>query len=78
LRDSISVVGFTPITGKRKTHSTFVPKEATSVETDEFSPLITDEIVMTVITPMTMPRIVSPERSLFARKVSSAIFTDSR
>src|SRR5579863_8376679 len=36
-----------------------------------------DEIVMTVVTPMTMPRIVRPERSLFVLSVSKAIFTDS-
>jgi hypothetical protein len=78
LRANISAVGRTPITGNRNTHNTFVPNCATKFDTDEFNPLITDEIVITVITPITIPRIVSPERILFARNVSSAIFTDSR
>jgi len=38
---------------------------------------MTEEMVMTVVTPMTMPRMVRPERSLLVRSVSSAIFTDS-
>src|SRR3569833_1634023 len=42
------------------------------------SPVITDEIVIMVVTPMTIPRIVSPERSLFVLRVSRAILTDSR
>ncbi len=37
-----------------------------------------EEMVITVITPITMPRIVSPLRSLFARSVSSAIWVVSR
>jgi hypothetical protein len=39
---------------------------------------MTDEMAMTVVTPMTMPRMVSPERSLFVLNVSRAILTDSR
>ena len=39
---------------------------------------MTEEMVMTVVTPMTMPRMVRPERSLLVRSVSSAILTDSR
>ena len=40
--------------------------------------LIKDDSVMTVVTPITMPRMVSPERILLARSVSIAIRTDSR
>src|SRR5664279_2927710 len=56
---------------------TLVPSEFTSACTLLFRPLMTDEIVITVVTPITMPRIVNPERSLFVRRVSSAIRTDS-
>src|ERR1700735_2665816 len=77
LRVSISVVGRTPRTGNRNTHSTLVPLGSTIPETLPFNPLITEEIVITVITPITIPRIVNPERSLFARNVSSAIVTVS-
>jgi hypothetical protein len=38
---------------------------------------MTEEMVMTVVTPMTMPRMVKPERSLFVRTVDKAILTDS-
>ncbi len=76
-RVSISVVGRTPITGNRKTQITLVPSDSTRFETLEFNPLITDEITITVITPITIPRIVSPLRSLFARSVFSAIVTVS-
>jgi len=34
-----------------------------------FSPLMTEEMVMTVVTPMTMPRMVKPDRSLLVRMV---------
>ena len=77
LRDSISVVGRTPITGIWNTQKTFEPSELTQSLTRLFNPLMTDEIVMTVVTPITMPSTVSPERSLFVRSVSSAILTDS-
>jgi len=40
--------------------------------------LMNEEMTMTVITPMTMPRMVNPERSLLALRVSRAILTDSR
>ncbi len=39
---------------------------------------MTEEMEITVATPITMPRTVNPERILFVRSVSSAIFTDSR
>jgi hypothetical protein len=42
-----------------------------------FSPFTTDEITMTVITPMTIPKMVSPLRSLFVRRVSIAMRTVS-
>jgi hypothetical protein len=35
--------------------------------------VITAEMMITVITPITMPRIVSPLRSLLVRSVSSAM-----
>ena len=77
MRVSISVVGRWPNTGKRKTNSTFEPSDSTSPATLWFSPLTTDEMVITVITPITMPRMVSPLRSLFARSVSIAMVTVS-
>ena len=40
--------------------------EVIQSETRLLSPLMTEEMVITVVTPMTMPRMVSPERSLFA------------
>ena len=55
-----------------------MPSELTKSETRLLSPLMTDEMVITVVTPMTMPRMVKPERSLFVLSVSSAILTDSR
>jgi hypothetical protein len=78
LRASISIVGRTPITGMWNTQITFEPNWATKSLTRLLTPLMTDEIVITVETPMTMPRMVNPERSLFVRSVCSAIFTDSR
>jgi hypothetical protein len=69
LRVSISVVGFTPISGMWKTQKTLVPSEVTQSETRLLRPLMTEEMVMTVVTPMTMPRMVSPERSLFPQRV---------
>ena len=44
----------------------------------ELSPLIADEIRITVAMPIKIPRMVRLERILFLRSVSSAIFTDSR
>ena len=41
------------------------------------SPLMAEEMRITVEMPMEMPRMVSPERSLFLRSVSSARRTDS-
>ena len=76
-RVSISVVGRCPNTGKRNTNSTFDPSDCTRFSTLEFSPFTTDEITITVITPITIPRIVNPLRSLFSRSVSSAIVTVS-
>ena len=78
LRASISAVGRTPITGMWNTQITLVPRALTQSFTRLFTPPITDEMVMTVLTPMTMPSTVRPERSLLVRRVSSAIFTDSR
>ena len=77
LRLSISVVGLPLKTGKRKTNNTFEPNEETRFETLLFSPFTTDEITITVITPITMPRMVRPLRSLLVRSVSSAITTVS-
>ena len=64
-----SVVGRTPITGMWKTQNTFEPSELTQSETRLLSPLMTEEIVITVVTPMTMPRngqarpqLVGPQR----------------
>ncbi len=78
LRASISAVGRTPIIGSRPIQNTFDPSELIKLETRLLIPFTTDEIAMTVETPITIPRIVNPERSLFVRTVSSAIFTDSR
>src|SRR6202011_3842012 len=72
-----SVVGRCPNTGNRKTNSTFDPSDCTSPSTPAFSPFTTDEMTITVITPITIPRIVRPLRSLFVRSVSSAITTVS-
>jgi len=68
----ISVVGRTPITGNRNTHSTLVPIASTMPETLPFSPLITEEIVITVITPITIPRTVRNERKGLRRRTSTA------
>ena len=65
-------------TGSWNTQNTFDPSELTQSDTRLLSPLMTEEMEITVATPITMPRIVSPERILFVRSVSSAIFTDSR
>ena len=78
LRVNCSVVGRTPMTGMWKTQMTFEPMELIQSATRLLSPLITDEMVMTVVTPMTMPRMVNPERSLLALSVLRAILTDSR
>jgi hypothetical protein len=77
LRASCSMVGRTPMTGMWKTQKTLEPSELTQSETRLLRPLMTDEMVMTVVTPMTMPRTVSPERSLFVLSVSKAILMDS-
>src|SRR5271165_5961528 len=77
LRASISVVGRTPMTGMWKTQRTLEPMELTQVCTLLLRPLMIEEIVMTVVTPMTMPRMVRPERSLLTRTVSRAILMDS-
>ena len=78
LRVSCSVVGRTPMTGMWKTQKTFDPSESAKSETRLLSPLMTEEMTITVVTPMTMPRMVRPERSLLLRSVSSAILMDSR
>ncbi len=56
----------------------FVPIELAKSAMRLLSPLMMEEMAMTVVTPMTMPRMVNPERSLFALSVSKAILTDSR
>ena len=66
------------MTGIWNTQNTFEPSELTQSLTRLFKPLMTEEMVMTVVTPMTMPRMVNPERSLLVRSVMSAILTDSR
>ncbi len=66
------------MTGMWKTQMTLEPSELTQSETRLLRPLMTEEMVMTVVTPMTMPRTVKPERSLFVRSVSRAILMDSR
>src|ERR1700691_269472 len=78
LRASISAVGRTPMMGRRPIQNTFDPSELMKLETRLLIPFTTDEMAITVETPMTIPRIVNPERSLLVRTVSSAIFTDSR
>ena len=65
------------MTGKRKMKRTLEPSDWTRSPTLLFRPLTTDEMMMTVMTPMTMPRMVSPLRSLLVRRVSSAILTVS-
>jgi hypothetical protein len=54
-----------------------VPSDFTKVSILVLRPLMAEEMRMTVAMPMEMPRTVRPERSLFLRRVSSAIFTDS-
>ena len=39
----------------------------------EFNPRTTDEITITIMMPITTPRIVSPDRILLVRIVSQAI-----
>ena len=55
-----------------------LPNEVIHSLTRLLSPLITEEMAMTVVTPMTIPRMVNPERSLFVFSVSRASRTDSR
>jgi len=77
LRVSISVVGRTPIRAYGRPEN-IRSQRGNQPETRLLTPLMTEEMVITVVTPMTMPRMVSPERSLFALSVSSASLTDSR
>ena len=49
------------------------PMSFTMFSTLEFRPRTTDEIRITIITPMTMPSTVRPERILFLTMVSSAM-----
>src|SRR6267154_495547 len=53
------------------------PRSRIPPSTESFSPLITELTAITVVIPMTMPRIVSDERSRFFRSVSSAKATSS-
>ena len=64
MRASCSVVGRTPMTGMWKTQNTLEPSELTQSATRLLSPLMTDEMVITVVTPMTMPRMVEPGAQL--------------
>ncbi len=52
MRVSISVVGFTPISGIWNTQKTLEPIEETQSFTRLLRPVMTDEMVMTVVTPM--------------------------
>src|SRR5271165_1707817 len=54
------------------------PRSRMPPSTFSFKPLITELTVITVMMPITMPRMVSEERSGFKRKVSSARSTCSR
>ena len=49
-----------------------MPSERTNWSMLVLSPLIADEIRITVEMPMEIPSTVSPERSLFLRRVSRA------
>jgi hypothetical protein len=42
-----------------------------------FRPLTNEEIPMTTTTPMTIPKTVSPDRSLLARNVATAMLNIS-
>src|SRR6266700_1762473 len=53
------------------------PRSRIPPSTESFSPLITELTAMTVVIPMTIPRMVSDERSRFFRSVSSASATSS-
>ena len=55
-----------------------VPNDFTRSEICLFNPFTTDEMMITVVTPITMPRMVSAERSLLERSVSRAMPTASR
>jgi hypothetical protein len=70
-------VGREPKTGKRKTQYTLDPSDLIRPLTLPVSPLMTDEMRMTVVTPIMMPSMVRPERSLLVRSVSIAILIAS-
>ena len=65
--------GREPKTGKRKTQYTLDPSDLIRPLTLPESPLMTEEMRMTVVTPIMMPSMVRPERSLLVRSVSIAI-----
>ncbi len=74
LRVSISVVGLPNVNGSMwKAKMMSEPMSFTMFSTLEFRPRTTDEMRMTIITPMTMPSTVKPERILFLAMVSSAM-----
>ena len=49
------------------------PMSSTMLWTFTFRPRTTEEMTMTIMMPMTTPRMVSPERSLFEVIVSHAM-----
>jgi hypothetical protein len=51
-----------------------VPYDSSSFFTAVSTPLMIDEMSITVITPIITPKTVKKERSLLLRKVASAIF----
>src|SRR3954465_12668995 len=56
----------------------FEPSDSICAAKDLFRPWMIDTMKTTVMTPTLTPRMVSAERSLFERTVSSAIKADSR
>ncbi len=74
LRVSISVVGRPKVnTSMWNAKMMSEPMSFTMFSTLEFRPRTTDEIRITIMTPMTMPSTVRPERILFLAMVSSAM-----
>ena len=76
-RASSSGVGCTPM-GMWKTKMELVPKELAKLDTLLLRPVMIDEMMMTVDTPMTTPRIVSVERRPLLRSEATAIAMVSR
>ena len=63
--------------GKRDTKMRFDPSPSIWDEIAVFSPLITDDMPITVVTPITTPSTVRTERTLLARIESIAMATMS-